>query len=214
MVEPARTEPDARLSVNRTATDSGLPRTTILRYLEQPAIHDWWGFDGTTFPARVLPFMRALSTRRDDPRFKPKVLARTLQDTGPDVVAALLLQPDTQQGRTEDASEDQAEPDSAPNVPATRTTSGIAGRQAPEPGILLGEVLPRFLSGFDGATDTLRRIADALEAQNAKPAEDALLTLKEARESLGVPQSRMKQLPRVFGKVRRSDVLRLIERGE
>ncbi len=64
-----------------------------------------------------------------------------------------------------------------------------------------------LVSTQNGETGLLARAVE----QGTLLAHDRLLTLKEAREQLGVPTKHLRTLPRVFGKVRRVDVLRLIE---
>lgn len=83
-----------------------------------------------------------------------------------------------------------------------------------------GEVTPRTAAAWlkthterNGETDssalTPENIALALR-ETLPPLEDKLLTLKEAHAAYGVPYRALRTLPRRFGKIRKTDVLRLI----
>jgi len=87
-----------------------------------------------------------------------------------------------------------------------------------------GEVTPRTAGAWlrthgerNGETESAPITAEDLALalrEVLPPLDDKLLTLKEAHAAFGVPYRALRALPRRFGKIRKTDVLRLIAETE
>lgn len=179
-----------RYNVTEAARVSQFPRGTLVRRLENAEFKRLTGYDddSKTFDALGVELLVALYAKREDSRFKPEALERSIAEMGLDAVRGLVLGDASRV--THDASLEMVE--TAITHDASRMTHDA-------------RIAVEILS---------TAIAQAVAA-SLPPQDDALLTRDQVRELLaGIYPPKDLARVKIGSRVRwrRSDVLRYIAR--